>query len=280
MFEITNLFKVYNKCHSLFLKRFTKDNWHSIIMRPSKVLQILPFLLVLLVTCKANFNWFSKVSPSTHIISIYVYFDKFNSTIYSSITLEKIVKPLGVRWLLFVGNKTNSIVCRGTFRLTQPSNLIIIPLNALPVDSQVRNNFLHFRLFTKVTSTLIMYLINEIYIQTRTNSENNIRLTITKYAVSIQAVCLIVTTSFTDKERYEKVTKVLTTSHFHIPDLSENLFLKAIKNPRSFHRIMLRSGNLNKIGMVVFALYAEFFDPLLYGNNRNACKDILFGSPS
>ncbi len=244
----------------------------------SNVLSKLPLFSVLLVSCETNL--FSKVNPKTHIISLYAYLDKVNNTVHTSSTLDKIVEPLGVRWLIFRGNRNNNIVSRGTYRLTQPSNLIVIPLNILNVDSQARNVFIDFSLFTKVTSTLIIFLLNKISSETETRTEQHARLTIAKYTVNIQAICLIAVSNFIDKERFGNVTKYLTTSHFNIPDMSESLVLGAIENPRSFHRAMLRSGNVNIIGMVVFTLYPEFFDPTLYGNNRNACKNILFGSPS
>lgn len=85
-------------------------------MSSAKVaIAILISLFFLFLSSKAKFNLFPKVKPATHIVSLYVYLDKFNKTAHTSIILDKLIKPVGVRWLMFVGNRNKSIISRGTF---------------------------------------------------------------------------------------------------------------------------------------------------------------------
>lgn len=59
------------------------------------------------------------------------------------------------------------------------------------VNLQARNLFFDFRLFTKVTSTQIIFLLNDISGETQAATEHNVQLTTAKYCVSIRSICLL-----------------------------------------------------------------------------------------
>ncbi len=248
---------------------------HYFTIYSEVVLPILILWTLLPIFSLANFNLFSTASPTNHVISIYTDFDKSSKTFNRSTSLDNLFVPLGVRRLIFVGNQNISDVSRGTFRFTQPSNILIVSLDIQPVDLQVREFFKSFHLFAKVTSTLIAFLLN-ISIEIQTVTEKKVQSTVSKYTVGMQAVSLIIVTN----SQFGSISKILTTSHLNTNILSECLLFKAINNPMKFHRLKLRYRNGNKIAMVVFSFFPEFFEPTLFGNNRNACKDILFKSPS